>query len=115
MTRLYRAGARGQFDSAAIHPYAANPPNALDSTAELRNVMNQAGDRDTPIWITEVGWASAGQPSGLTVGPERQADYLGRTFELAAEAAPAARDRRRDLVLAQGHAWVGLAGALRAV
>ena len=40
--------------------------------------------QERPIWITEVGWASGGQPSGLTVGPERQAEYLTRTFELAA-------------------------------
>jgi hypothetical protein len=43
------------------------------------------GDAEKPIWITEVGWASGGQPSGLTVGPDRQADYLRQTFELAAE------------------------------
>ena len=30
--------------------------------------------------------ASGGQPSGLTVGPERQAEHLTRTFELAAGA-----------------------------
>jgi polysaccharide biosynthesis protein PslG len=84
MNRLYREGAKGDFDAAAIHPYAANPEDAIGSTADLRSVMNQAGDPDTPIWITEVGWASAGQPSGLTVGPSRQADYLTRTFELGA-------------------------------
>jgi hypothetical protein len=85
MTELYEGGAQGHFDAAAIHPYAANPANALASTADLRNVMNESGDRDTPIWITEVGWASAGQPSGLTVGPERQAAYLRQTFDLAAQ------------------------------
>jgi polysaccharide biosynthesis protein PslG len=85
MTALYREGAQGHFDAAAIHPYAADPEDALASTADLRNAMNAASDPHKPIWITEVGWASAGQPSGLTVGTERQADYLRQTFELAAE------------------------------
>ena len=48
--------------------------------------MNRAGDEDGDIWISEVGWASGGRPSGLTVGPERQAAYLTQTYELAAEA-----------------------------
>jgi polysaccharide biosynthesis protein PslG len=85
MTSLYLAGAQRYFDAAAIHPYAANPGNALASTADLRHVMDQSGDNDAPIWITEVGWASGGVPSGLTVGPGRQADYLRQTFELAAQ------------------------------
>ena len=85
MAALYRAGGKGLFDAAAIHPYAANPQNALATTGQLRSAMNGAGDTDTPIWISEVGWASGGHPSGLTVGPEQQADYLTRTFELVAE------------------------------
>jgi polysaccharide biosynthesis protein PslG len=85
MSQLYRGGARGLFDAAALHPYAATPHAALSRTDALRNTMDGAGDNGTPIWISEVGWASGGQPSGLTVGPERQADYLTQTFELAAE------------------------------
>jgi polysaccharide biosynthesis protein PslG len=85
MAGLYRGGAKAHFDATAIHPYAATPANALASVADLRNVMDAAGDRDTPIWITEVGWASGGDPSGLTVGPAQQAAYLTRTLELAAQ------------------------------
>src|SRR5262249_32991643 len=73
------------FDAGAIHPYAANPQDAIASTQRLRNVMDRAGDGAARIWITEVGWASGGQPSGLTVGPQRQADYLRPIFQLAAE------------------------------
>lgn len=82
---LYRAGGKGLFDAAAIHAYAATPEVAITRTAQLRSAIDRHGDSATPIWITEVGWASAGQPSGLTVGPERQADYLRQTFELASE------------------------------
>jgi hypothetical protein len=100
MSRLYRGGARGLFDAAAIHPYAANPTNALASTGQLRDAMDGAGDTDTPIWISEVGWASGGQPSGLTVGPDGQADYITQTFDLAA----ADRDRLRI----EGVIWYSL-------
>jgi len=85
MAALYRRNAAGLFDAAAIHPYAANPENALASTQELRDTMNSSGDDDAGIWISEVGWASGGEPSGLTVSPARQADYLTQTFDLAAD------------------------------
>jgi hypothetical protein len=85
MTALYRNHAQDLFDAAAIHPYAANPANALASTAVLRRLMDRSGDSGGRIWISEVGWASGGRPSGLTVGAQGQADYLTRTFELAAQ------------------------------
>jgi hypothetical protein len=86
ITELYRRGGGGLFDAAAIHPYAANPARAIALTAELRSLLDREGDNDKPIWITEVGWASGGVPSGLTVGPARQARYLRQVFELAADA-----------------------------
>jgi hypothetical protein len=91
MSDLYRLGAAKLFDEAGVHPYAADPERALAATEQLRGPLDRAGDQERPIWITEVGWASGGQPSGLTVGPERQAEYLTRTFELAA----GARERLR--------------------
>jgi polysaccharide biosynthesis protein PslG len=81
---LYRGGGRGLFDAAAVHPYAATPRDAIASTEDLRKVMDGFGDSGARLWITEVGWASGGRPSGLTVGPARQADYLTQTFELGA-------------------------------
>lgn len=99
MESLYLMGAQDYFDAAAIHPYAANPENALASTADLRHVMN-TDDPNTAIWITEVGWASGGQPSGLTVGPQGQADYLTQTFELAA--------RNRERLGLGGVIWYSL-------
>jgi polysaccharide biosynthesis protein PslG len=100
MAALYRSHAARLFDAAAIHPYAANPENALQSTHDLRDEMDRFGDADGGIWISEVGWASAGQPSGLTVGPQRQAGYLTRTFQLAA-------DQREQLGL-EGVIWYSL-------
>jgi hypothetical protein len=86
LSALYERGGRPLFDAAAVHPYAGTPEKAIDTVEQEREVMRSFGDADKPIWITEVGWASGGQPSGLTVGPERQAEYLTRIFELAADA-----------------------------
>ena len=91
LSDLYRLGAAKFFDEASVHPYAADPERALAHTERMRGLLDRAGDRSKPIWITEVGWASGGQPSGLTVGAERQAEYLTRFFELAA----GARERLR--------------------
>jgi hypothetical protein len=100
LSDLYRGGGAPLFDAAAVHPYAANPRDALATVRRARGVMRRFGDSETPIWITEVGWASGGAPSGLTVGPERQAEYLRRTFELAAV--------QRDRLGISGVVWYSL-------
>ncbi len=113
LTGLYRLGGGQFFDAAAVHPYAANPQRAIAAIAELRSLMNRSGDPDKPIWITEVGWASAGRRPGLIVGPTRQADYVKQTFDLAT----AARDRLHiagvvwySLSDTPGPLWVGHCG-----
>jgi polysaccharide biosynthesis protein PslG len=84
LAQLHRDGAGGEFDAAAIHPYASNPRQALGRVVQLRAALRAVGPGSKPIWVTEVGWASAGRPSGVTVGPARQAAYLTQTFRLAA-------------------------------
>jgi hypothetical protein len=101
MSQLYRLGAASLFDVAALHPYAPAPDDALRWVAELRTLMRRFGDARKPIWITEVGWASGGAPSGLTVGPARQTAYLRRTFEHAAS--------ERDRLGIAGVVWYSLA------
>jgi hypothetical protein len=86
LTRLYAAGGGHLFDAVEVHPYARTPREAIARAEGARDVMSRFGDAAKPIWITEVGWASGGQPSGVTVGPEVQAEYLTRIFELAADA-----------------------------
>jgi hypothetical protein len=100
ISALYAGRGKGLFDSVALHPYAATPTNALASVAQARALLDREGDPGARLWITEVGWASAGQPSGLTVGPERQADYLRQTYELAAS--------RREQLGLDGVIWYSL-------
>jgi polysaccharide biosynthesis protein PslG len=83
LSAIYAGGGRRLFDAADVHPYAGTPAKAIARVAQARDVMRRFGDADKPIWISEVGWASGGAPSGLTVGAARQADYLRQVFEMA--------------------------------
>ena len=76
---LYRAGAKGSFDVLAIHPYARGAAGVVAAVAQARALMDRHGDR-SPIWVTEVGWASSGPPSDFTVGPRGQAQRVRATL-----------------------------------
>ncbi|HEX2704035.1 MAG TPA: beta-galactosidase, partial [Solirubrobacteraceae bacterium] len=87
VSEMLAAGARGSFDTLAINPYASSTAGVLAATAEVRHELDQAGLKQTPIWLTEIGWASGGPPSGFTVGPQLQARYVLDTItSLAREA-----------------------------
>jgi hypothetical protein len=100
LSALYERGGQPLFDAATVHPYAGTPRKAIDMVEQERQVMRRFGDAEKRILITEVGWASGGQPSGLTVGPERQAEYLTRFFELASA--------DRDRLGIEGVVWYAL-------
>jgi hypothetical protein len=58
VVNAYKAGASGYFDAMAIHPYML--PNGGIETLRAkiqatREVMNEYGDEDVPLWLTEVG------------------------------------------------------------
>lgn len=77
---MYAAGARTAFDTLAIHPYAENDAGVAAAVRSARQIMNDNGDRSAPIWVTEVGWASAGPASQFTVGPRGQAQRIKSTL-----------------------------------
>jgi len=76
---LYKAGAADAFDVLAIHPYARDAAGVVAAVAEARRIMDRHGDH-SPIWVTEVGWASAGPASDFTVGPRGQAERVRATL-----------------------------------
>src|SRR3954451_18625393 len=85
--RLYAAGAKGSFDTLAIHPYAATDAGVVLAVRDARRRLAAQGDAHLPIWVTELGWASGGPDSEVTVGEARQADLLERAFgDLAGQA-----------------------------
>ena len=102
--KTYDAGAKGYFDTMAVHPYMgpadAAPEKADDGsmwtmmhTDALVTLMNNRGDKGKPIWFTEFGW-SVHENSSTTpnwnrgVSESTQADYFRRAVKLTQERWP---------------------------
>ena len=85
LRQLYRVpGFRGSYDRLALHPYSRDIDDLRLQVELVRRIMRSQGDATTPLAITEVGWASGGDPSPLVVSPSRQARLLTRAFDLLA-------------------------------
>jgi hypothetical protein len=87
LSRAYRAGVRGSFDVAAVHPFSGRPSNSVRITRLNRDVMNRNGDARKPIWLTELTWSSAkGKKRPLTQNWETteagQAQRLRQAYTL---------------------------------
>jgi hypothetical protein len=98
LAELYDAGARGQFDVLALHPYTARPVDVLRLVRLSRREMRANGDRRLPVWITELSWPAAqGRvPSTLKfdVDDRDQSVLLGRALRLLASARTRMRIQR---------------------
>lgn len=79
---MYRAGARGSFDALAIHPYARDAAGVVGAVESARRIMDQNGDRNSHIWVTELGWADGGPGSSFTVGPQGQARRIDSALRM---------------------------------
>jgi hypothetical protein len=86
LSQVYRIpGIRRDFDGVALHPYVADA-RALEGEIEsLRRVMDENHDGATPLYMTELGWGSAGFESRWERGPHGQARELDRAFAMLAE------------------------------
>ena len=102
LDRLYRVdGVEDDFDAVALHPFAPGLDGVRAQIKLARREMKQAGDGRTPIWITELGWASDGPREIQAVKSERgQARMLKRAFRML-------RRRRGDCRIA-GVNWYSL-------
>ena len=60
VSALYRGGAKGLFDSVALHPYVATPRDALASVEQMRAALDRLGD---PGGATLDQRRSAGPPA----------------------------------------------------
>ena len=84
LKRLYKIkGTRQHFDAIALHPYS---PNLAGIKAQIELVRKQAkkvGRGRTPIWITELGWGSAGSNGhDLIKSRAGQKKMLRRSYNL---------------------------------
>lgn len=78
--RLYAAGARKAIDVLGVNPYAPSLKGIEKQLREARGALPKRA-RETPLWITEIGWASGGPPTkGRRVGIRTQAKLLDRVF-----------------------------------
>jgi hypothetical protein len=75
LAAVYKAGAKGSFDTAAVHPYAATPAAVVERVKAVQNVIAANGD-NAKLWVTEVGWGTGGAPGPLTVTRTQQAEYV---------------------------------------
>jgi hypothetical protein len=82
------AGASGNFDVAALHPYTAKVSNVLKIVELGRKELVKAGDGNKPLWLTEVAWSSgkgkvlAKNAFGFETTEQGQADRLGEALPL---------------------------------
>jgi hypothetical protein len=51
---------RDAFDAVAVHVYARTAATAVGGVRAVRRILDARGDRRTPIWVTEAGWATGG-------------------------------------------------------
>jgi Glycosyl hydrolase catalytic core len=76
-------GFKGDFDAAALHPYAGDLGQFQSAIEQFRGVMAYRGDAATPLWLTEFGWGSAPPDgSGINRGPSGQRQMLIDSFRL---------------------------------
>jgi hypothetical protein len=82
LSGLYEVpGFKDDFDVAALHPYTGYPDEFRQQILQFRGVMNQHGDRRTPLWITEFGWGSSPRDRfGINKGLAGQAQMLSIAF-----------------------------------
>jgi hypothetical protein len=88
--------ARHAFDVFSIHPYiptdrpdAPAIPKVITVEGRIRNSRDwlnhpAIGRPDAPIWVTEIGWCTAGNcPGGVRVSEDQQASFLTRAMVIA--------------------------------
>jgi hypothetical protein len=76
LERMYKAGAKGSFDTLAIHPYSRDVAGLLSLAESARTLMDRYGDRSR-LWITEFGWSTGGDASAFRVTERGQANRIG--------------------------------------
>ena len=74
-------GFKGNFDAAALHPYAPNVDELGSEIEQFRAVMTKNGDGSKPLWLTELAWgAAAPDKFRLNKGLPGQADLMAGAF-----------------------------------
>lgn len=74
-------GIKGDFDAAALHPYAPNVDQLGTEIKKFRESMTSNGGASTPLWLTELAWGSAAPDKfELNKGLPGQSDLMAGAF-----------------------------------
>jgi hypothetical protein len=93
LSKIYAAGARGQFDVAAFHPFTDRVAGVKTILERDRKVMAAHGDRRKPLFVTELSWTAAKGKTHVTYGNEQTAS--GQASRLAGAYKMLAKERKR--------------------
>ncbi len=75
-------GAKGDFDVAALHPYASTVGAFRSEIQSFHGAMTSNDDEATPLWLTEFGWGSAPPDGkGINQGLAGQDRLLDGSFK----------------------------------
>jgi hypothetical protein len=96
---MYRAGAARGFDTLAVNAYALDSRDLSRTVRSVRRIMRRYHDGRSKLWITELGWATAGPKHRFNVGFSQQAARISSTFGWVAR--NRARYKLRGLVYFQ--------------
>jgi hypothetical protein len=80
--RMYKAGLRKFQHTFAFNAYANNTKDLKRKLQLVRKLMNKGRAKKKRIWITEIGWASAGKKHRLNKGRRGQAREITRAIKL---------------------------------
>jgi hypothetical protein len=108
LRRLYRVpGVRAAFDGVDLHPYVPDISRLRSEVLSLRQVVVDARDRRTGLYLTEFGWGSQPDPRRVAfeVGPRGQARELRQAYRYLI-----ANRRRLDLKQAYWFTWKDASG-----
>jgi hypothetical protein len=81
---LYSLGGARYFDVVSIHIYS-HPDQGIGPVLKqmeaVRAIMDRHGDRDKPLWLTEIGWSDAPDTGGApTVSQDEMAAFVKAVY-----------------------------------
>ena len=77
---MYRAGAKGTFNTLAINPYGKTSKEVLRKLTKVRAIMKANGDSASALWASEFGWSDVGPPSLFRSGKSGQSRKVGQAI-----------------------------------
>jgi hypothetical protein len=79
-----RPDAAAIVDGVAFHPYASTPAGVIREVRNLRATLEELGDPDAPIHLTELGWVTNPPDAWIHAPDEQRAQYLSEAVRALA-------------------------------